>query len=122
MNSRSVLMLHTIMFLSFVIGSLSSIFLSFYFKEFFTSRFYLLCVVIIPIITIYSWKRMNGCPLTVWENSLRAKEKIGIYNEGCLSHYSRKWFGINLSGNIFEKIIMVIFTFPILAIIFANYF
>lgn len=121
MNSRSVLALHTIIFILFVIGSISSLFLSFYFRDFFTSKFYLFIVVITPIILRYTWEKMNGCPFTVWENDLRHSEQLETYQESCLKHYSNKWLKVSIKNKTFDFILNLLLIFPILAILFATY-
>ena len=44
------------------------------------------------------WSLFRGCPLTIWEQRLRAKhDQAGLYSGPCISHYARKHLGIRVS-------------------------
>jgi hypothetical protein len=61
------------------------------------------------IAVLVSWKVFGGCPFTVWENRIRELERSGsAYLGSCLTHYSTKWFGLNITGILVSLLILPI--------------
>ncbi len=121
MSSKQVLILHTSLFILFLISSITvSIFLA-YNPNLYLSPFYLVILFLFITLTLYSWKKFKGCPLTVWENHLRKAESQDIYKGSCLRHYSIKWFGVDVPGKVFDKIIILLFILPILVRVYTYF-
>ncbi len=121
MKARHVLIIHTSIFILFVLGSLSSPILAAYFPNFFSSIFYLISIVLLMVGVILSWKKFGGCPFTVWENRLRIKESAETYLGSCLPYYTQKWFGLKVPNRVFTGILVALLILPILVGINVRY-
>ncbi len=93
MFSRFILLTHTAIFGSLVVGSLGSPVLNLLYPEEF-SQYFLWAVGVLILIIISSWFMYGGdCPLTVWENNARKREGRPTYKGSCIDHHAKLWFG-----------------------------
>lgn len=60
----------------------------------------------------------QDCPLTLLENTLRAKvNPDAVYNEGCISHYARR-IGINISDRLVNRSALVLLLVAVAGMVF----
>jgi hypothetical protein len=113
MNSKQILVLHTAIFVAFILGSLSSPLWAAYYPNFFESIFYLPSVVLLMMLTMASWRIFGGCPFTIWENNQRVKEGKLAYVGSCLPRYAQDWFGLSVSSKFATYFLVLCLLVPI---------
>lgn len=96
MKSKHILIFHTILFFSFVIGSTTSSVIMILYPALLPGRYVFATLVILAVLIVGSWSLFGGCPLTVWENNGYEREKPGSsYRGSCFVRYAKKWLNIN---------------------------
>jgi hypothetical protein len=96
MKSKHILILHTILFTTFVIGSILSSIVVIFFPELLSGRHLFYFLIVLAVLIIGSWPLFGGCPFTKWENYHRERENPGsAYSGSCIVRYLKKWFNVN---------------------------
>jgi hypothetical protein len=97
MISKRILIFHTILFTTFVIGSILSSIVVVFFPELLSGRHLFYFLIVLAVLIVGSWPLFGGCPFTKWENYHREREKPGSrYHGECIVMYAEKWFGVSL--------------------------
>lgn len=113
MTSKTVLIIHTIVFAGFLVFSLSSPFIALRYAAFFSGYFFPFALVVMPIILI-AWRMFGGCPFTVWENRLREQEHAGsAYKDSCIQYYGFRWFGVRTPLWVIQPVLVGLLSLPI---------
>ncbi|PIR69358.1 MAG: hypothetical protein COU47_03240 [Candidatus Niyogibacteria bacterium CG10_big_fil_rev_8_21_14_0_10_46_36] len=113
MTSKTVLILHSIVFGSFVLFSLSSPIFAVWYSEFFSSYFFPAAIVLTPVV-FGLWYMFRGCPFTVWENYFRKRErKLLIAKNSCIYHYALEWFNVRIPLRLIQPVLVLLFIIPI---------
>lgn len=120
MKSKYILILHTVLFTTFVIASLTTSLLAFIAPTLIPGRYLVIGAVILAVIVFRVWPLYGGaCPFTVWENRFRERELLGSsYRGPCIDHYAEKWFNIHLPSGVSTKLLEILLFLPIVAGIF----
>lgn len=59
------------------------------------------------VVTASSWFLWKGCPLRIWEQTLRQQgDPDGAYDEGFIAHYLKRYFSVHVPHSIVRVIIV----------------
>ena len=119
MKSKYILILHTTLFTTFVIGSIMASIAMVFFPEFLSGRYLFYFLMVLAVLIIGSWPLFGGCLFTKWENHYRELESLGLtYRGSCVIRYAKKWFNINLPGRLDVYILIILFILPAVTALF----
>ena len=115
MKAWIVLVIHTVIFVLFVSITLIFTYIGIQHPAVF-SGYGLLIPACFALAVTSSWKIFGGCPITVWENELREREKRGSgYAGPCIDHYARAWFGLRLPSGLSGGVLVILLILPLIA-------
>ncbi|MDP2676181.1 MAG: DUF2784 family protein [bacterium] len=113
MTPKKVLIIHIVVFIGFLVFSLSSPFIAMRYAAFFSGYFFPFAIIVMPIILI-AWHFFGGCPFTVWENRLRERTQSGSsYQNSCIQYYAFQWFGIRIPLKLIQPALVALLVLPI---------
>jgi len=115
MKARTILIIHTTIFLCFAFAAISSPYFALHYPEYF-SALNLIVFGVIAVAVVGTWPLFGGCPFTIWENTAWKRENPSrAYRGACIDHYIERWFGIRLPDHLSTIALIVLFLIPIVS-------
>lgn len=106
-----MLTLHTALFLSFALLSLTSVPVMLSYPS--SAPYYFWGFLMLAVAVPLSWKLYGGCPCTVWEKRLLKQESRPLYEKPCIDHYSHMWLGLRLRPKMSTYALLFLLLLPL---------
>ncbi|MBI5470681.1 DUF2784 family protein [Candidatus Kaiserbacteria bacterium] len=113
MNSKQMLVLHVVIFATFVAVSFELSYYVLQHPESISITYLGLGTLIFAIIVVGSWPLFGGCLFTTWENKRRSREGRATYTEPCIDHYVYRWIGFRFPGKSSTYMLIVLLVLPL---------